>query len=881
MRELLAPLVPVLVGNLRLQPGQTLLSILGVALGVAVVVAIDLAGDSTRDAHRRLEQARANQATHHVSGGPLGVPESVLVRLRVAGERSATPYLQGTVRIDSPAGPKVSVVALSPLVGTGFLPTPAADAGLAMALLGGERSAIAGANLPRAGPSDDDGDEDGEATAAVHVTDASVSSAGDEPPVEPRGKSSIRVWGSRGTVELQIVRVLPALDGSAGVLVNTGLLMDMATAQELLGRVGWIDAVHLTAPKSDEAAWLERIRALLPPGTNIERVSSRLERATRLTRAFDTNLDMLGLLALVVGLLLVFNAMTFAVVVRRAQMGILRALGVTRAQLIVMVLLEAACIGVIASVVGVVFGTVLAGELLGLVSRTVSDLYFDVGDAVLAIRWQTILVATMLGVVGTVLAALVPALEASQVSPTGAVRRSTLEERTLGYLPRLALAGITSMGIGLIVLALSGASLGAGFVSLFCLVIGAAGTTPSIMIHLVNLLAALADKADWMAGVIAVRGVAAGISRTAVAVAALTVALGATLGVSIMISSFRGTVDNWLDTTLQADLYVYATTNTPGLGVPERLVAQLKAHADVADIGLGRRASVPAADGPVDVLARALGGTATDGFELLATDNVDVAAVWRRFSAGEVLVSEPYASRRQVGPGGTVRLNTVSGWRELRIVGVYRDYGAEQGTVLMSLDTYRALFGDTSIGTVGIFLRDADADAGGSVRELVDEASRQGQRLRVTSAQQIHELSLRVFDRTFAVTEVLRLVTLVVAFIGVMSALMALQLERARELAVLRATGFTRWQSGLSVVLQTGTVGLISGVLALPMGVMTGAFLVSVINERAFGWSVVLAVPPWALAQAVVLAIAAALLAGLYPAIRLARQPVASALRYE
>jgi putative ABC transport system permease protein len=140
---------------------------------------------------------------------------------------------------------------------------------------------------------------------------------------------------------------------------------------------------------------------------------------------------------------------------------------------------------------------------------------------------------------------------------------------------------------------------------------------------------------------------------------------------------------------------------------------------------------------------------------------------------------------------------------------------------------------------------------------------------------------MRIFERTFTITEVLRWLAGLVAFFGILSALLALELERTREFGVLRAIGFAPWQLRRLMLMQTGLLGLVAGLIAIPLGVTLAALLVFVINERAFGWSMAFVIPPRILAGGVMLALAAALAAGIAPAVRMPRVPLAAALREE
>jgi putative ABC transport system permease protein len=211
---------------------------------------------------------------------------------------------------------------------------------------------------------------------------------------------------------------------------------------------------------------------------------------------------------------------------------------------------------------------------------------------------------------------------------------------------------------------------------------------------------------------------------------------------------------------------------------------------------------------------------------------------------------------------------------------VFYDYSSEQGVVFMAARTYRAAWQDSTITSLAVFA--APGVSADTIAARIRAAtSASPQQLVVRSNRGLREATLVVFDRTFAITAVLRVLALAVAFVGVLAALMALQLERARELGVLRAIGLTRGQLWGLVSAQTGLMGLAAGVLALPLGWLMAAVMIHVVNKRSFGWTLQLRLPPETLLQALVVAVAAALLAGLYPALRMARTEPALALREE
>src|SRR2546428_4627985 len=257
----------------------------------------------------------------------------------------------------------------------------------------------------------------------------------------------------------------------------------------------------------------------------------------------------------------------------------------------------------------------------------------------------------------------------------------------------------------------------------------------------------------------------------------------------------------------------------------------------------------------------------------LATPRI-VAALSRTSVAIAALMIDVAAA---LGVG--VRLRTDHADQDFRVAGVFYDYGSSAGVVAMSRRTYDGAWNDRKIS--GLALEAAPGVDVNALVAAVRERAAGGPRLVVRSNRALREASMEIFDRTFAITGVLRTLSLVVAFVGMLAALMALSLERAREIGVLRALGLTPRQVWGLVTAQTGVIGLLAGVLAVPSGLLLAAVLVFVINRRSFGWTMSIDPSPSILLQGVALSLLAALLAGLYPAWRMATAPPAESLRDE
>jgi len=347
--------------------------------------------------------------------------------------------------------------------------------------------------------------------------------------------------------------------------------------------------------------------------------------------------------------------------------------------------------------------------------------------------------------------------------------------------------------------------------------------------------------------------------------------------VGIMVTSFRQTVEDWLTGSLQSDVYVsLAAPVATGTEVTmdPALVERLRSAPGVAGLSTQRSVSVQGASGPTRLIALDL--PSHRGFRFKGPPPRDLGEAWE---SGAVIVSEPYAYRHDVDIGARLRLRTDRGEHAFPVAGIFYDYASDRGLVMMSRRTYQRYWDDQGVSGIAI-----QAAPGADVGVLIDALrARAGsvEDLLIRSNRALRQASLDIFDRTFVITNVLRLLALLVAVVGVLSALMALALERERELGILRAQGLTPGQLWGLVTAQTGLMGLVAGLLAVPVGIALALILVFVINRRSFGWTLGVDLGPGDLAQTVALALLAAVLAGVIPAARMARTPPATSLREE
>jgi putative ABC transport system permease protein len=845
--------------HLLRHPAQLALALLGLSLGVATITAVDIATASSRRAFELSMAAVNGAATHEIVGGPQGIRESLYLELRR----------------ELHAGSDPAAAALAPVI-DGYV----AVGDRSMELIG--LDPFASAELDAAGSRSTLAIGDGNASGVPAL--AILARWLTHPGAVVLSQSTARQLGlapdadfviEAGGVQHRATLIGTIHDEGGGH--DTLMLADLATVQEWLGLPGHLSRLDLRVPPGAAGTSLvARLQARLPAGVRLQEAAGRTRESLDMTAAFTTNLQAMSLLALLVSALLIYGAISFAVVQRRRLIGILRALGATRREVLAIVLAEAGALGLLGACAGLAAGSLIGQGLVRLVSQTINDLYFVVAVNQTVLPAVSILKAFAGGLCTALAAGFLPALEVAASPPQLGLRRSSLESRAALLARRLVIVSAAlAVSAGLLIL-LSHRSLLAGFAALFMLLLSVAALTPAVLRALAAGAARLVGRASPVAR-LALGSIAASLSRTGVAVAALGMALAAMIGVSVMVGSFRESLADWLTQSMSADLYISA----PGLGTePERridpsVLAALGTTPGVAAHSLTRIVEADSEDGSLTVTAieRRAGTTSRP----LAPGTS--AHAWNELDKGAIIISEPLGWRLKRGRGDHLMLVTAEGPQSFPIAGVFRDYGTGRGSVLMSLATYRRFWHDDGVTGLAVYLA-----PGGELKQVssaLRAASGGRQALLIRSDAELRALSMSIFDRTFVITRVLNWLAAGVAAVGLVSSLLAWELERSHELAILRSLGLTPRGAALLIETQTGFMGLAALVAAIPTGLLTALVLTDVINRRAFGWHIDLHIGGGQIASALWLALAAALIAGLYPAWRTARAPIAADIREE
>ena len=855
-------------------PWQSILMVLGITLGVAVAVAIDLANASASQAFDLSTEAVVGKATHQIVGGPNKIDESIYALLkREEIEVAAAPVISEFGRSPELGNRTMQLLGVDPFSETPFRSYFGGENGFPVEQLTSFLTQP-GAALISADLAEQFGFDHCDSPDQANISSAN----GCKITIEVAGQSQAAF----------ISGLLKPDDPLSKRAVENLVLMDISTAQEITGQVGLLDRIDLILEPSCAGARLGedcpsavQIRDFLPPAAQLQEVEARTGAVEQMTAAFRLNLTALSLLALVVGMFLIYNTMTFSIVQRRQHFGTLRCLGVTRMEIFLIVLSEALVIGLLGALLGIVAGTIMGQGAVRLVTQTINDLFFVLTVRGVQIPAASLIKGVMLGVLATIFSAVPPAWEAATVPPRLALTRSSLETKVERLVIYAAGFGIFLLIAGTLALLIPTRNLVISFIATFAIIVGFALIAPLSTRLFMRAAIPVLGATLGSLGRMAPRDVVNSLSRTAVAIAALMVAVSVTIGVSLMVSSFRYTVITWLEQTLQGDIYISApglTATQPSAPLDAKVPEIVRKWPGVQRVDVLRSAQVDSPSGPVHVAA-------TDNPTLVQerifiTRQESLEEISKAIQDGAVLLSEPFANR--VGltrVGEKLVLNTSSGFREFLVAGIYYDYASTEGTVLMNLSTYRAHWQDNTLTALALRLK-AGEDADQVALDL-DTQLQSIQRLQIRPNQVLRRDVLEVFDRTFTITGALQLLATLVAFIGILSALLSLQLERQRELGILRAIGMTTRQLWRLIMIETGLMGIVAGLLAMPAGFALAMILIYIINRRSFGWTLLLQVEAVPFLQAFLVAFLAALLAGVYPAIRMSRAVTSEALRAE
>jgi len=716
--------------------------------------------------------------------------------------------------------------------------------------------------------------------------------------VQPQSTIPLEVGGRDVMV---LVMAVMSRSSAAPSVWDRVAVMDIAAAQRTFNLTGRLDRIDIvTQPSAATEQVAEVIRRILPPAVTVQRPIQRSRQVESMTRAFQMNLAVLSMVGLLVGIFLIYNTVSFTVTQRRREVGILRAIGMSEPMVVGLFLAEAGLLGLAGGIVGGGLGLVLGNLLVGLVGRTIQDLYAPMADLSKAFGFppgsgRLFLEAVVIGSGVSMLGALGPSLDAGRTIVVAALAPGEYD-----VAQRMRAAPLGLVGAILLVVALACAfaePVGGvpvfGYLATFFVLAGLSCLAPIFLQQVCRTRElGTASRSPSLGG--AIRHIAReqttrGMGRNAVTVSAFLVGIAIMVGVMMMIRSFRDTVEIWIDQTVMADFIVApagwphaSRSGTVNDTLPGHWRTSLAGAEQVSAVDAYRDFRIELEGHPVALVSRDLALHAARSRYLFLEG--ESSAVLTRAAAEEgAILSEVLANLLHVTRGSRLTLMTPSGKRSVTVLGVFFDYATDGGKLVIDRSLYQRWWKDDGVTLFPVY-----AAPGADLRQirlaLLATLAQETEGLRSTTVLtngELREEILRIFDRTFTLTYVLEAIAVIIAMLGIINTLVTSVVERRHELATLQALGSSRGQITALILWEAWYLGLLGTAMGLVGGVALAWILIRVINRQSFGWTIQISWPFGLMAEVAALALMVSLLAGLWPARWAAKQPLVEGLRYE
>ncbi len=673
--------------------------------------------------------------------------------------------------------------------------------------------------------------------------------------------------------------------GLARALNGNFALMDIAAAQWAFGRIGKLDRIDIEFKRKENFESIrEKISEVLPGFLRVDRPERKNRQVEKMLRAFQYNLTALSFVALIVALYLIYNMVALSVVRRRAEIGTLRAIGATPLLVASIFFIEAGIIGAAGSVIGVWLGKYLAQFSLDAVSVTVNNLYTPSYVTEVDFNWLQSWPYLLLGVGLSLVSALIPAIDASRTSPATVMRRGSFDLKIFRGDKRLTLLAITSLvmaGIFSLLPPIGGFPY-FGFLAVFFVIMGLSFFSPSALLIGRDLLRGICKKYFGGEGFLACMNLSQNIGRNSLAISSLAIAFMMIISMSIMVHSFRQTVIVWIGQTLKADLFVRVAGGRDidyQYTLPGDRVEDIRKISGVAAVDLFRAQDISYNDKPAVLGSGDFEALSRYGNLVIKSGPTAQELFAQMVGQDRAIISESFALKHEVGVGDSLFMETPNGSAKFQVAAVYYDYSRERGYIIIDRSIFIKYYGDTDVNSFVIYLSNKNEIE--NVRQELLKTLGADYNLVIRSNPELKKNVLEIFDKTFAITYSLEIIAGGVALLGLFNTLIALILERKREIGIIRFIGGFQDQVKRMVLIESGILGLIGSIMGVAAGGIVSYILIFVINKQSFGWTIQIHFPYIFVLFSLILFWVVSLIAGLYPARLAVRLNPKEAVRVE
>ncbi|MFL2627732.1 MAG: FtsX-like permease family protein [Dehalococcoidia bacterium] len=839
---------------------QSILAVLGVAVGIAVFVAVDLANDSAKQSFRNSAASIFGETEFQLIGSTSGIPEKVYADVVKSAELQPLlniikPIIDKQINLVDTDGVEqkyrllgINVINENVFSGTNNYGIDFLNSQTGLNLIA-ENQVFVSSLLAT--------------TKQLSITD------------------ELLVKGTNN--KISIVGFFQNDNSLQRELMQNVIITDISVAQNITNSKGVLSRIDISSiDRQNQKTALDKWVSLLPSGVQLIPSYTYSDARKSITKSFDTNLLALSLLALLVGLYLIYNMMTFSIHRRKNLFGTLRAIGVTKNEIFSLVLVEGLLIGLLGAILGIMLGMLLAYFLLGLISSTINYQFFSSSPNTIEFETTIIYQALILGISGSIVSVLIPAWSASRIQPRELIDIYGKYSTYNNYHIILFFLGLLLCSIGYLITLAPLTNLIIGFIAMFLVIVGLSLTVPTITQMVLVVMSLILEKIGRPTIItLSVETIKNSLNTIAICIAALSVSIAMTIGIGCMIQSFRATVEEWLDQSLVADIYIAPPTlgfgqDLKGIDdefiryasdIPEiNYISQLGSYEIFKDGYLLNLIVVDSAEKIFDDVVQLKEGEKKD--------------IWKDFiQTDSILISEPLAFQKDIKLNDSFDILTDKGLKSFNVRGIYYDYSSTSGIAMVSKQVYDNYWNDSKVTSLALYLNDPEKSESVS-NELLDKFDTDWD-LQIISSKKLNDASMEIFDKTFEITFVLRSISLIVAFIGILGAISAIILSRAREFSILKSIGFTNNQLRSIIGNQTLIIGIISGLISIPLGIIITNLLIQIINKQSFGWSIPMQLLPSVFIEGIIVAILSAVLASIYPSVKISRNNIRKALMGE
>jgi putative ABC transport system permease protein len=850
--------------RVRLQKVHTLMTVAGICLGVAAIISIGIVNKSVMRSFEDSINRVTGRAALQVTGPASGFPEGLIERVQaVPGVEYAVPVIDTQGLLVGAREPSLMILGVDVLQ----------DSNIRDYKLSDESADIPDPLLFLARPD------------SILLTRELADREG------IKIDQKIRVQTVRG-IQTFRVRGLLNPEGPAKTMGGNIAIMDYPAAQMAFGKEGRIDRIDVSLLHGEDLeAVRDRIKKVLPEGYSVVTPEGRTKQVELLISHFQKNINLISFIAVFVGMYLIYNAVSISVVQRRKEIGILRALGTTRRQIIALFLGETFVTAIVGSALGLLVGIFFAKSAIGAVGQTVSELYLRTSISEIAISWTNLVVGFITGIVASLVAAFFPALTSTRVTPVSAIRSVPYSEEGFLSGKKLKTASGSCIILSAALLILYKAapaspilhSTTTMFSATILLLLGISLATPSVLQGFLSLFRRLVAPRVGAAGRLAGLNLQKNIGRNAVAAAAIFYGISVFVSSAGIIYSTKQSVMDWIDSYVRGDIIVtsghpIATTGAQNIPMPVDMWKEIGKVPGVLSADPFRKIYI-------DYHGRRI---------LLLTLDITRRIQYSPFTIAEgkredmarhlpnqnyIAMNEALASQEHIKPGDSILLPTPEGPVSFKVAVINVDYSSDSGSILMDIHTYQRYWKEFLADSFSVRVKNRE-----NVEAVRDEIVRRfgtDRKLFVLPARQFKNEIRKVIDQGFAVNHAINIITMLIACLGIIVTLLASVLERTREIGILRSIGMLRRQVSRVVVIESMLLGIIGGTLGAGAGVIIGWMSLEGFLRGDYGASMRYHINYASILWALGLSTLLAALAGVYPAQRAAKTNIVEALAYE